>query len=47
MVGNAHKQKQSYRQAIEIYLMIEKQSPDAPESLEAGYQKLLVLLPDQ
>ncbi len=41
MVGNAHKQKQSYRQAIEIYLMIEKQSPDAPESIEAGYQKLL------
>ncbi len=41
MVGNAHKQRQSYRQAIEIYLMIEKQSPDAPESLEAGYQKLL------
>ncbi|MCE9520124.1 MAG: tetratricopeptide repeat protein [Verrucomicrobia bacterium] len=41
MVGNAHKQKQSYRQAIEVYLMIEKQSPDTPESLEAGYQKLL------
>lgn len=41
MVGNAHKQRQSQRQAIEVYLMIEKQSPDAPESLEAGYQKLL------
>ncbi len=41
MVGNAQKQKQSYRQAIEVYLMIEKQFPDSREAFEAGYQKLL------
>lgn len=41
LVGNAQKQKQSYRQAIEIYLMIEKQFPDSSEAFEAGYQKLL------
>ncbi len=41
LVGNAQKQKQSYRQAIELYLMIEKQFPDTTEAFEAGYQKLL------
>ena len=41
MVGNAQKQKQNYRQAIEVYLMIERQYPDAPEAFEAGYSKLL------
>ncbi len=41
IVGNAQKQRQSYRQAIELYLLVEKQFPDAPEALEAGYQKLL------
>lgn len=41
MVANAQKQKQSYRQAVEIYLMIEKQFPDSQEAFEAGYQKLL------
>lgn len=41
MVGNAQKQKQSYRQAIEVYLMIERQYPDSREAYEAGYQKLL------
>ncbi|MEI6535132.1 MAG: tetratricopeptide repeat protein [Verrucomicrobiaceae bacterium] len=41
LVGNAQKQKQSYRQAIDLYLMIERQFPDSMEAFEAGYQKLL------
>lgn len=41
LVGNAHKQKQNYRQAVEVFLLLEKNHPDSPESLEAGYQKLL------
>jgi|GEM_PF-550944 len=41
LVGNAQKQKQSYRQAIETFLLLEKTYPETPEALDAGYQKLL------
>ena len=41
IVGTAYKNKQLYRQAIEIFLLLEKQHPDAPEAIDAGYQKLL------
>lgn len=41
IVGTAYKKKQMYRQAVEIFLLIEKDHPDTQESLEAGYQKLL------
>jgi TolA-binding protein len=41
MVGTAHKEKQNYRQAIEIFVMLEKNYPEAEESLEGGYRKLL------
>ena len=41
IVGTAYKNKQMYRQAIEIFLLLEKETPDAPEALDAGYQKLL------
>ncbi|TLD72085.1 tetratricopeptide repeat protein [Phragmitibacter flavus] len=41
LVGNAQKQLQSYRQAIETYLLLEKNHPDSPEAIDAGYQKLL------
>lgn len=40
-VGLAQKQRKSYRQAVSVFLMIEKNHPDAPEAFEAGYQKLL------
>jgi len=41
MVANSQKQKQGYRQAIELYLEIEREYPDSREAFEAGYQKLL------
>ena len=41
IVGTAYKKKQMYRQAIEVFLLLEKDHPETPESLEAGYQKLL------
>jgi TolA-binding protein len=41
LVGNAQKQQQSYRQAIETYLLLERNHPDSPEAIDAGYQKLL------
>jgi tetratricopeptide (TPR) repeat protein len=41
IVGTAYKKKQMYRQAVEVFLLLEKDHPETPESLEAGYQKLL------
>ncbi|RBP47223.1 tetratricopeptide repeat protein [Roseimicrobium gellanilyticum] len=41
IVGTTYKKKQMYRQAVEVFLLLEKDHPDTPESLEAGYQKLL------
>jgi tetratricopeptide (TPR) repeat protein len=41
LVGMAYKNKQQYRQAIEVFLLVEKECPDAPEAIDAGYQKLL------
>jgi tetratricopeptide (TPR) repeat protein len=41
IVGTAYKNKQQYRQAIEVFLLLEKECAEAPESIDAGYQKLL------
>lgn len=41
IVGNAYKQRQMYRQAVDVFLNIEKNYAEAPESIDAGYQKLL------
>jgi tetratricopeptide (TPR) repeat protein len=41
IVGTAYKKKQMYRQAVEVFLLIEKDHPESPEALDAGYQKLL------
>lgn len=41
LVGKAQKEKGNHRQAIETFLMLEKNHPEAPEALDAGYQKLL------
>lgn len=41
IVGTAYKNKQMYRQAIEVFLLLEKESAEAPEAIDAGYQKLL------
>ncbi|WP_009959816.1 tetratricopeptide repeat protein [Verrucomicrobium spinosum] len=41
IVGNAYKNKQMYRQAVDTFLVIEKNHPDTKEALEAGYQKLV------
>ncbi|MFZ4767616.1 MAG: tetratricopeptide repeat protein, partial [Roseimicrobium sp.] len=44
IVGTAYKNKQLYRQAVEVFLLLEKQHPDASEAIDAGYQKLLCFL---
>lgn len=41
IVGTAYKNKQQYRQAIEVFLLLEKENAEAPEAIDAGYQKLL------
>ncbi len=41
IVGNAYKQQQMYRQAVDIFINIEKNYPQATEAIDAGYQKLL------
>lgn len=41
IIGMAYKQLQRYRQAVEIFLMLEKNHPDSSEAFEGGYQKLL------
>jgi TolA-binding protein len=41
IVGTAYKNKQLYNRAVDSFLLLEKTSPDAPEALDAGYQKLL------
>lgn len=41
IVGTAYKNKQMYHQAIEVFLLLEKECAEAPEAIEAGYQKLL------
>ncbi len=41
LIGLAQKHQQSYRSAVEIFLTLEKNYPDAPEAFEAGYHKLL------
>jgi tetratricopeptide (TPR) repeat protein len=41
IVGMAYKNKQEYHQAIEVFLLLEKECGEAPEAIEAGYQKLL------
>lgn len=40
IVGSAYERKQNYRAAIGIFLNLEKDHPDSPEALEAGYLKL-------
>lgn len=41
LVGNAQKHQQRYRQAIDTFELLEKNYADAPEAIDAGYQKLL------
>lgn len=41
IVGMSYKQLQRYRQAIEMFLMLEKNHPASPEAFEGAYQKLL------
>ncbi len=41
IVGTAYKNRHEYRQAIEVFLLLEKECAEAPEAIDAGYQKLL------
>ena len=41
IVGTAYKNKQMYLQAVETFLLLEKECAEAPEAIDAGYQKLL------
>ncbi len=40
IVGSAYEKEKNYRAAIEVFLLLEKDHPDSPEALEAGYLKL-------
>ena len=41
IVGSAYQKKQMYRQAIDVFLVLEKDHPDTAEAFEGGYQKLV------
>jgi tetratricopeptide (TPR) repeat protein len=41
IIGMAYKQLQRYRQAVEMFLLLERNHPNEPEAFEGGYQKLL------
>ena len=41
LVGNAHRFKKNYRQAIEVYLILEKQFAESAEAFEGSYHKLV------
>ena len=41
LVGMAHKQLKQYRQAVSLFLMLEKNYPDSPEAFQGAYQNLL------
>jgi len=40
LVGNAYRMKKTYSRAVELYLMVEQEYPEADVAFEAGYWKL-------